>query len=180
MQYASHIGVVRTRVGYAGGSPTHVPSYHNMGDYTESIQIDFDATKITYGKLLDLFFSCHDFSNQCSTQYASCIFYHNDEQKQQAQASAAKQVVPVGTRIEKMGKFFAAEDYHQKYYLQGDAQLRQVVKGMSKQQLTESPLCCKLNAIAGGIDKVVQQITPALMQELPQDKQTLLKQVLKL
>jgi len=51
-------GVIRTRVGYTGGSSKH-PTYHAMGDHTESIQIDYDPEKTTYRKLLKIFWNCH-------------------------------------------------------------------------------------------------------------------------
>ncbi len=44
---------MRTRVGYAGGS-TRNPTYHSLGDHTETVQIDFDPTKVSYEKLLEV------------------------------------------------------------------------------------------------------------------------------
>ena len=51
-------GVVRTRVGYAGGN-TQNPSYHDLGGHTESIQIDYDPTQTSYKTMLELFWANH-------------------------------------------------------------------------------------------------------------------------
>jgi len=115
-------GVVRTRVGYAGGTKVD-PTYHDLGNHAETIQIDFDPEKITYEQLLDSFFTLH---NPCtrsfsSLQYRSAIFVHGDEQRKAAEAAkekyAAKEGRTVLTAILPAGKFYLAEDYHQKYLL---------------------------------------------------------------
>ena len=73
--------MVRTRVGYCGGSKPN-PTYRSMGDHAETIQIDFDPTRITYEQLLELFWTSH---NPCrsawSRQYMSAIFYEGEQQR---------------------------------------------------------------------------------------------------
>ena len=76
--------MVRTRVGYAGGTKKN-PTYHDLGDHSETVQMDYDPTVISYTKLLDVFWDSHDPSLPSdSKQYMSIIFYHNDKQKELA------------------------------------------------------------------------------------------------
>jgi methionine-S-sulfoxide reductase len=108
-------------VGYAGGTLAN-PTYHNLGNHTESFQVDFDPSVISYEKLLDLFWESH---NPCdkgySRQYMSAVFAANDEQKRAAIDSKARLEKKMGktvkTPILPLGTFTLAEDYHQKYYL---------------------------------------------------------------
>jgi len=114
--------VVRTRVGYAGGT-TPDPIYSNLGDHSETIQIDYDPTQISYEELLDVFWAGHSpTARPWSRQYASLIFYHNDEQKRLAIESrdreAAKGKDLIFTELLPFTEFHLAEAYHQKYRLQ--------------------------------------------------------------
>ena len=52
LRFGSLPGVVRTRVGYSGGKQAH-PTYHDLGDYTESIEIEFDPAVVSYRELVD-------------------------------------------------------------------------------------------------------------------------------
>ncbi len=80
-------GVIRTRVGYAGGS-TDSPTYRSIGDHTETVQVDFDPEKFTYRQLLDVLWNSHSYIRQTGiTQYKNVIFYRNEEQRQKAMAS---------------------------------------------------------------------------------------------
>jgi peptide-methionine (S)-S-oxide reductase len=113
--------VVRTRVGYAGGTKDS-PTYHNLGDHSETIQIDYDPTQITYAELLDVFWSSHSpIARPWSLQYASIVFYHDEEQKRLAEKSrdhlAAEAGRPIYTEIVPFDRFYRAEAYHQKYRL---------------------------------------------------------------
>jgi peptide-methionine (S)-S-oxide reductase len=113
--------VIRTRVGYTGGNKPN-PTYHNLGDHTETVEIDYNPTIISYETLLDIFWHSHQ-PGQASVrpQYKAAIFYHNDRQKALALKSkeqvAARLESPVYTEIHPAGRFTLAEDYHQKYYL---------------------------------------------------------------
>ena len=113
--------MVRTRVGYSGGS-TEDPTYHNLGDHSETIQIDYDPNQISYEDLLNVFWSSHNPSTPSwSRQYASVIFYHDEEQRQLAEASQEQYQAQCGcqvyTEIVPAAMFYLAEDYHQKYFL---------------------------------------------------------------
>jgi methionine-S-sulfoxide reductase len=133
-------GVVRTRVGYAGGT-TKNPTYRNLGDHTEAIQIDYDPVAVSYEELLDVFWldvfwNSHDPTTPFrSRQYRSILFYHNDKQKRLALESRDREatrmqkeifteIVPfsekeISTEIVPFSTFYLAEAYHQKYRLQG-------------------------------------------------------------
>ena len=90
---------MRTRVGYAGGT-SEDPSYRRIGDHSESIQIDYDPSVITYQELLTYFWDGHtSTSPPFSQQYASIIFYHDDEQKTLALNSKERQEEQCGCEI---------------------------------------------------------------------------------
>jgi peptide-methionine (S)-S-oxide reductase len=114
--------VIRTKVGYAGGEKQD-PTYRSLGDHSETVQIEYDPAKISYGDLLDVFWDSHDATLlSFSRQYMSVIFYHNDEQKRLAMDSKEREETrrknKVFTDIVPATEFYLAEDYHQKYYLQ--------------------------------------------------------------
>jgi peptide-methionine (S)-S-oxide reductase len=108
-------------VGYAGGKKQN-PSYRSLGDHTETIQIEYDPSKISYRDLLRTFWTGHDSTIQSwSRQYASIIFVHNDEQRQEAEETRAEAEQERGrnvhTEIITYSGFTLAEDYHQKHSL---------------------------------------------------------------
>jgi len=144
-------GVIRTRVGYCGGEEKS-PTYDDLGDHSEAIQIEFDTTKTTYEKLLDVFWGKHTPSNYMR-QYRSAIFYHGDDQKKLADQTAASYEKKNGTKaptaIEKCGDFYLAEGYHQKYYLKHSG-LMKGLKFDSEDDMTHSPAATRLNGYVGG------------------------------
>jgi peptide-methionine (S)-S-oxide reductase len=121
-------------VGYAGGT-TSDPTYYSLGNYTESIQIEYDPLKVTYEDLLDIFWASHDATQRpWSTQYKSIIFYHTDEQRKLAERTRDELEVKtnkkVYTEIVPAGMFYLAETYHQKYVLQSNSELTREFKEM--------------------------------------------------
>jgi peptide-methionine (S)-S-oxide reductase len=117
--------VIRTRVGYAGGD-TENPTYYNLGDHAEAVQIEYDPSRISYQELLDVFWAGHAPTRPAwSRQYASIIFYHDEEQRQLAQASKEQYEARCGcqvySEIVPAATFYLAEDYHQKYQLRQSA-----------------------------------------------------------
>ena len=122
-------GVKSVTSGYAGGTREN-PNYKevcsgNTG-HAEVIQIDFDPQKITYEKLLEIFWEAHDPTTMnrqgadAGTQYRSIILYHNEAQKQAAEKSKEQAQWrfprPIVTEIVPLKRFYKAEDYHQDYY----------------------------------------------------------------
>jgi peptide-methionine (S)-S-oxide reductase len=119
--------VVRTRVGYAGGT-TENPTYYNLADHTETIQMDYDPAKITYEQLLDVFWDSHNPTSPAwSRQYMSIVFYHDEQQKKAAETSKAREAIrrgkEVSTVIVPASEFYLAEDYHQKHSLRSRSEL---------------------------------------------------------
>ena len=124
-------GVVNAVSGYAGGSKT-TADYNTVSTGTtghaESVEIKYDPNKISYGKILQIFFSVvHDPTQlnrqgpDSGTQYRSAIFTINDEQKKVADAyiaqlNAAKVYrKPIATKVGPLEGFYPAEPYHQDY-----------------------------------------------------------------
>jgi peptide-methionine (S)-S-oxide reductase len=125
--FGSLEGVVRTRVGYAGGS-TENPTYRQLADHIETIQLDYDPTKISYRDVLDVFFNNHKpIAEPWKRQYMSAVFWHNDEQQKiiyQTKAKVADQFNrEIFTSVYPYQEFYLAEDRHQKYKLQRQPEL---------------------------------------------------------
>ena len=125
--FGSLEGVIRTRVGYAGGS-TENPTYRNLADHIEAVQIDFDPAQISYGDLLRIFFSHHKpIAEPWKRQYTSAIFFHDKEQEKfivQAKEEAEREWKrELFTLTSPYQEFYLAEDRHQKYKLQRQAEL---------------------------------------------------------
>ncbi len=113
--------MVRTRVGYAGGTKKD-PTYRDLGDHTETVQIDYDPARTTYEELLKVFWTGQDpLRRSWSRQYASIIFYHTEEQRKLAEETKARITRnlngTVYTEIVPYPGFTLAEDYHQKHSL---------------------------------------------------------------
>jgi peptide-methionine (S)-S-oxide reductase len=124
-------GVVSTTSGYIGGktvNPTYEQVSAGVTGHTEAVQIVYDSSKVSYEKLLYVFWRNIDpldaggqFCDRGS-QYRSGIFYHTPAQRQLAEKSkqtltASKRFSkPIATPIEAADKFYPAEAYHQNYY----------------------------------------------------------------
>ena len=120
--------MIRTRVGYAGGSQED-PTYYKLGDHTETVEVDYDPTVISYEELLDIFWDSHNPARPAlSVQYKSAIFYHDEDQKRLALESKARLEAELNetifTEILPYSRFYLAEGYHQKYYLRNVADLK--------------------------------------------------------
>jgi len=143
-------------VGYAGGTSDN-PTYHNLDSHTESVQIDYDPTKITYQELLDVFWHSHyPTSPSISQQYKSIVFYHNEEQKELALASKQNQENKLGrkiyTEIIPYSAFYLAEDYHQKYYLRQVPELMADFNAIypDNNDFINSTAAARINGYVGG------------------------------
>ena len=148
-------GVVRTRVGYAGGTKPD-PSYHALGDHTEVFQVDYDPEVVSYTDLLDRAFRRHDpHSQPRATQYQNVVFAATPAQRDALDAYlGANDLDPDGiqTRVERLSRFSLAEDYHQKYSLRSREQLVAPFDeaGYDDNDLRESPAAAVLNGDAAG------------------------------
>ena len=129
-------GVVKTVVGYTGGSAedaTYEKVSAHRTKHREAIEVTYDSAQITYEQLLDIFWrninptqadgQFHDIG----LSYQAAIFYRNDEEKKIAEASkeqlgkSGKFSRPIVTEILPAQPFYPAEEYHQKYYLKNSA-----------------------------------------------------------
>ena len=131
-------GVISTTAGYAGG-PERNPTYQAVAGgrtgHAEVVQVAYDPKRVSYEELLRVFWRNIDpfaVDRQfCDTgpQYRSGIFYHDDAQRQAAEASLAETAArfdqPVATRVEPVvDTFHPAEEYHQDYYLKNPVRYR--------------------------------------------------------
>lgn len=123
-------GVTATRVGYIGGNkvnPTYKEVCTDTTGHAEAVEVDYDPARISYDKLLDVFWENHDPTQlnrqgpDFGKQYRSAIFFHSPEQEAEARASkenlakSGKFSKPVVTQIVAAPTFYEAEDYHQQY-----------------------------------------------------------------
>lgn len=124
-------GVVSTAVGYSGGTlenPTYEDVCTDKTGHAEAVEVEYDPSQVSYEQLLDLFWQIHDPTTpnrqgpDVGTQYRSAIFYHNQQQKAQAEASKEKlqrsgrAKGPIVTEITPASDFYRAEEYHQQYF----------------------------------------------------------------
>ncbi len=129
--FMEYEGVVKTEVGYMGGSlddPTYKDVCTDQTGHAEVVQIEFDPTVISYNQLLEIFWSSHNPTTlnrqgpDFGKQYRSVIFYYNDVQKQEAEKMMSELENsgtfkdPIVTQIIPAETFWKAEEYHQKYY----------------------------------------------------------------
>ena len=149
-------GVVRPRVGYAGGQSAN-PNYSNIGDHTETVQVDYDPQRITYTQLLDVFWQNHEPAGRFgSRQYMHAIFYHDDHQRKLAMASKLALEEKIGRHVNAevapLRSFTMAEDYHQKYILKRYGRLSREISTIYPlhQDLVASTAAARLNGYAGG------------------------------
>ena len=124
-------GIVSVKSGYSGGkgeNPTYKEVCSGNTGHAECLNIEYDATKISYEELLEVFWKVHDPTTlnrqggDVGTQYRSVIFYRNEEQKEIAQKQikalneSGAWSQPIVTTLEPLIKFYPAEDYHDDYF----------------------------------------------------------------
>ncbi len=123
-------GVVNVEVGYSGGvvqNPTYRMVCSDRTGHAEVVHIEYDADRISYEDLLEVFWSIHDPTTlnrqgpDIGTQYRSAIFFYNDDQRNAAEASKKRLSEsgrfrrPIVTEITPASEFYRAEEYHQRY-----------------------------------------------------------------
>lgn len=124
-------GVIDAVTGYAGGvadNPTYKQVCTDTTGHAEVVQVEYDPKKVSYDRLLDVFFANHDPTTinrqgpDFGTQYRSVIFTHTPQQQEAAEARKAalnksgKFKKTIVTAIEPFRNFFRAEEYHQRYF----------------------------------------------------------------
>ncbi|MDB5103190.1 MAG: methionine-S-sulfoxide reductase [Fibrobacteres bacterium] len=123
-------GVLDTQVGYCGGK-TLDPDYRAVcnGDtgHAEAVRVEFDPARVSYSRLLDIFWENHDPTTlnrqgpDVGTQYRSAVYFHDEAQKAEALASkerrqaSGKHRRPIVTEVTPASAFYRAEEYHQRY-----------------------------------------------------------------
>jgi peptide-methionine (S)-S-oxide reductase len=123
-------GVVDATAGYLGGTfpnPTYQDVCTGRTGHAEVVQVTYDASRVSYDDLLDVFWGSHDPTTlnrqgpDHGTQYRSAIFYHDDTQRAAAVASkerwnsTGRFTKPIVTEITPASTFYPAEEYHQRY-----------------------------------------------------------------
>lgn len=124
-------GVTKTEVGYTGGStldPTYEQVCRKSTGHAEAVKVDFDPAIVSYADLLAFFWKIHNPTQvnrqgpDIGDQYRSAIFTPNEDQRAQAIASMEREDAsgrhkkPIATRIEPLGIWYRAEEYHQQYF----------------------------------------------------------------
>lgn len=130
-------GVEKVISGYTGGfikNPAYREVCNGTTGHAEAIQISYNPSEVSYEDLLEIFFATHDPTTlnrqgaDVGTQYRSSIFYHTEEQKQQAARyiewieKEKLYANPIVTEVKQATVFYLAEDYHQNYYNQNKEQ----------------------------------------------------------
>ena len=128
VEFRNTPGVTDATVGYIGGqteSPTYKDVCSGQTGHAEGVEVTFDPSEISYGELVDKFWSLHDPTQvnrqgwDVGTQYRSAIFTHSPEQAEAAAESKARAQArfskPIATEIVPAATFWPAEEYHQQY-----------------------------------------------------------------
>ena len=127
--YETLPGVIAVTSGYAGGhteNPTYEQICTGKTGHAEVVQIEYDPEKISYEKIIDLFWDAHDPTTlnrqgaDVGTQYRSIILTETDDQarlaRQSMERAQAEFKNPIVTEIVPLTRFYPAEDYHQDFY----------------------------------------------------------------
>jgi peptide methionine sulfoxide reductase MsrA len=152
--------VLRTRVGYSGGLKPS-PDYHDLKDHCETTQIQFNPSKVSYTQLLRIFWERHDYATPIENQYKSAIFYNDEQQRIEAEASL--ELVKAGkmgqerfnhldilTVIAPATTFFIGELYHQKYFLQCNRKIFSLLKYRCREDMIDDPVATSINGYLHG------------------------------
>ena len=164
-------------MGYAGGS-TPEPTYHDLDDHSEAIEVGYDPTRISFDELLAAFWDGHrPAETMWSRQYRSAIFVGTEEERRAAEASVAAAAErlgrPVHTAVEDVGPFWQAEDYHQKYRLRRDGALWKHLQAAypAIDDLVRSTAAARLNGWSAGAGELGQLERELPLVGLPEEAQ---------
>ncbi|WP_136688637.1 peptide-methionine (S)-S-oxide reductase MsrA [Halorhabdus amylolytica] len=146
-------GIVRTRVGYAGGTAND-PTYYALSDHTEVVQLEYDPEIWTYAELLDVVWANHDWTTSQKRQYRGVILAQDDTQREIAERShtalADRTGQSVATTVETLERFYPAEAYHQKYELRTLPVVADELEDLYGDAFTASTVAARLNGFAAG------------------------------
>ncbi|SEG57642.1 peptide-methionine (S)-S-oxide reductase MsrA [Paenibacillus sp. UNC499MF] len=178
-------GVIRTKTGYAGGTAEQ-PTYRDMGDHSETVELEFDPAVITFEDVLDVFWDHHNpvnINGYKGRQYMSLILCHNGEQQEAVQAvisrrkkqGSTKTETETETEVAPCPVFYPAEERHQKYYLKRfpDAVYKLGKLYPSHRELVNSTLAARLNGLAKGytsLERVAGEIKEWPMEPAARQK----------
>ncbi|NMO94344.1 peptide-methionine (S)-S-oxide reductase MsrA [Paenibacillus lemnae] len=156
--YGARPGVLSTRTGYAGGTLDN-PTYRQMGDHSETVEVTFDPGLITYLELVEQFWNHHNpdsINDYKGRQYRSMLLY-NGEAQREVIAKVLEERSRTGggkpaTEIVPYTSFYPAEERHQKYYLKRfpDALEKLETLYASHEDMLSSTLAARLNGLAKG------------------------------
>ncbi|MGD8487103.1 MAG: peptide-methionine (S)-S-oxide reductase MsrA [Chloroflexota bacterium] len=139
--------------GYTGGSledPTYEQVSSGTTGHAEAIRVTYDPTQVSYAELLDLYWVLIDPTDadgqntDRGSQYRTAIFYHDDEQRELAQASrdalqeSGRFDEPIATEVLEPGPFYQAEEYHQDFYLKAPEYYEAYVEGSQRYPFLEA------------------------------------------
>jgi len=144
-------GVFSTTSGYTGGqtkNPTYEQVSAGITGHAESVQVLYDPSRISYSKLLEVFWQNIDPTTpnrqfcDAGSQYRTAVFYHNDAQKRLAEESKkaiekSGRFPAVVTQIAPATEFYAAEEYHQDFYKKNPVRYHSYRHGCGRDQRLE-------------------------------------------
>lgn len=175
-------GVLRTRVGYAGGTSPK-PTYRELGDHSEAVEIDFDPAIASLEALLTAFWTNHDpvnINGYKGRQYQSMLLYRDEAQHadiRRAKLLMEEEKGSLDTEVAPLRAFELAEPRHQKYYLKRfpDAYAKVAARYPSEDSLRDATLAARLNGLAKGFtnrERIVGEIAAWPIDE--QERETLI------
>lgn len=145
-------GIIEVTSGYSGGhteNPTYEEVCTNQTGHVEAVQIQYDASKIDFEAILDIYFKTFDPTDDKGQffdrgeSYEPTIFYHDEHQKEQALLKIKQlneQAIfdkPVITPVKPYSNFYPAEEYHQDYYMKNPAHYKQYQQGSGRKAFIE-------------------------------------------
>lgn len=162
-------GIIRTRVGFAGGTKDN-PTYRQLGDHTETVEMDFDSGIVSLETILNVFWSYHNpvnINDYKGQQYRSLVLFRNPIQhsviREVMRTSEEQGKGILDTEVAPYTGFYPAEDRHQKYYLKRypDAINKLRTFFPTDEELTNATLAARLNGLAKGytnLEKIINEI----------------------
>lgn len=169
--------MIRTRVGYTGGQKAS-PTYHSLGDHTETLQLEYDPKQTNYSNLLNIFWNNHDATSRNKAQYMSAVFVHDDEQRSLAEKTMKehqkKVSRPITTKILPAQTFYDAEAYHQKYLLRRHWKIFQSLN-LTDPQVVTSHVAARLNGYLNGHGQMAGLLDEIGIWKLNEKQEELIK-----